>query len=661
MNRFFSSVKNGVLNIITSGTGVDLDPDLRRRVILINLLILSSSIALIGFGIRTILIGDILLAVLELGAAALFFATMILLRITKKVMAASIFILAVEALLFGSFFLSEDAVQGQVLWIYVLPITNVFLIGLKWGTFSSMLFLAFCGVVHFVPGPWPHRFETEYVARVFASYVLVHSFSAFYEGVRQSTHNRLTAATENLATAKKQTDDILANVNEGILLLDAEHRIGTEFSRASCRLLGTTLNGGESFTELLRGKIGENDLKATIDYLELFHDSNVNRDLLPDINPLDRVEISDSGSSGQVAHRNLVFDFTPVEQGNQKGNILVTARDITEEVRLEQQLLEQRQKAQKEMETLFQIIRVDPEMLTEFLEDCDTEIDFVNELMKSDDEDYLRVLRQIFQSIHSIKGNALLLGLDRLGNKLHILEEGIKQASDRGPDWKDLLDMTLAIGEIKRELENIRSLLDQVNRFQQRMQEAEFQKKDLLVYAMERWISRYSSESGLQVRLDTSRFQTHHIRKEQRKLIKDICVQMTRNALAHGIESPEERSSGGKSPEGTVTIETRVTGGALEIRFADDGRGLNITRIREKAVQIPELRKMNPEKLAAGELARLIFHPGFSTASQEDTTAGRGMGMAYVKSAIERSGGTLSMKSKAGQFTEFLIRLPAAG
>jgi two-component system chemotaxis sensor kinase CheA len=661
MKRIFLAIRHFVLNVITSGTFEALDLEKRRRVILVNLLIMTGSLALLIFGTRALQADNIILAIVEYATAVLFMVPMLVLRVKKWIMPVSIFIVLVESLLFGSFMVMKSSSMGQILWIYVLPISSVFLLNLRWGSLISLAFFVYTILVFALPGPWVRIIEKEIMFRFLGSYLLVYFFAAFYEGVRNSTNKRLMAATAQLAAAKKQTDDIMANVNEGILLLDGDFKVGSEFSRASKKLIGTNLSGGESFLELLKGRIGDNDLKATADYLGLFHDSNVNRDLLPDINPLDRVEISSTDGSGSVANRNLVFEFTPIDRENQTGGILVTARDITEEVRLEQQLLTQRQKAQKEMETLFQIIRVDPEMLTEFLEDSDAELDFVNQLMKSEDENYVRVLRQIFQSIHSVKGNALLLGLDRLGNKLHILEEGIKQSSERGPAWKDLLDMTLAVGEIKKEMENIRQLLDQVNRFQQRMQEAQFQKKDLLVYALERWITRFSSDAGLQVQLDTTRFQPHHIQKDQRKLIKDICVQMTRNSLAHGIETPDERTAGGKPPTGTLTLETRVVDGSLEIRFADDGRGLNINRIREKAMQLPELKSKDPATLSAGELVRLIFHPGFSTAGKEDTTAGRGMGMSYVKSAVERNGGTLSLKTKPGRFTEFLIKLPAAG
>jgi two-component system chemotaxis sensor kinase CheA len=192
------------------------------------------------------------------------------------------------------------------------------------------------------------------------------------------------------------------------------------------------------------------------------------------------------------------------------------------------------------------------------------------------------------------------------------------------------------------------------------MDEAGRQKrKDLLINTVERVIQRMGGDGDRKVELETSRFTSRHIPRHYRKLVKDICVQMTRNSINHGIEPREERKSAGKPEHGTIMLASMSNGETLDIIFRDDGRGVNFQRIRESARKNSSItEKMDVDTLTAEDLVSLIFHPGFTTREKATTAAGRGIGMDLIKSQVETRGGKLHVRTKPGHYMEFRIKLP---
>lgn len=131
---------------------------------------------------------------------------------------------------------------------------------------------------------------------------------------------------------------------------------------------------------------------------------------------------------------------------------------------------------------------------------------------------------------------------------------------------------------------------------------------------------------------------------------------LLRNAIVHGIESREQRRGTGKAEVGELLIEVRQEGNEVVIVFRDDGQGLNLARIREKALAIGMITK--DENPADAEIASMIFEAGFSTASEVTELAGRGVGMDVVRSEASSLGGRVEVASQPGLGAEFTIRLP---
>jgi chemosensory pili system protein ChpA (sensor histidine kinase/response regulator) len=131
---------------------------------------------------------------------------------------------------------------------------------------------------------------------------------------------------------------------------------------------------------------------------------------------------------------------------------------------------------------------------------------------------------------------------------------------------------------------------------------------------------------------------------------------MLRNAVVHGIESPEERLAHGKADVGRIRLELRREGAEVLVRLSDDGGGMNLRAIRDKGIALGLVGAA--QSLSDEDAMQLILEPGFSTAGLVTQQAGRGVGMDVVATEIKRLGGALHMESTAGVGTTFTIRLP---
>jgi two-component system, chemotaxis family, sensor kinase CheA len=142
------------------------------------------------------------------------------------------------------------------------------------------------------------------------------------------------------------------------------------------------------------------------------------------------------------------------------------------------------------------------------------------------------------------------------------------------------------------------------------------------------------------------------------ELIKDPMIHMIRNAADHGIESPGDRMKYGKPAQGTIRVTAAQEGGNITLSIADDGRGLDLKRIREKAIRLGLTTAVDAGRLTDAQVARFIFHPGFSTADKLTSISGRGVGMDVVRTNIEQMGGAVDVRTTAGQGTTVDIKIP---
>lgn len=170
-----------------------------------------------------------------------------------------------------------------------------------------------------------------------------------------------------------------------------------------------------------------------------------------------------------------------------------------------------------------------------------------------------------------------------------------------------------------------------------------------------RVVRQAAKETGKQVRLDIVGGSTEVDRGVLERMTGAF-EHLLRNCVSHGIEAPEVRTAAGKDATGTITVTLAQEGNEVSLAFSDDGAGLQLDRIRERAVAQGLITA--DAALSEAELAQLIFTPGFSTAEQVTELAGRGVGMDVVRAEVNAMGGRIETQTQAGQGTRFSLVLP---
>jgi len=166
-----------------------------------------------------------------------------------------------------------------------------------------------------------------------------------------------------------------------------------------------------------------------------------------------------------------------------------------------------------------------------------------------------------------------------------------------------------------------------------------------------------ATELGKEIDLEMHGAETE-LDRQVLDLIKDPLTHMVRNSADHGLESPEERRRAGKTEKGTIRLSAYHQGGHIIIEIADDGRGLDVEKIKVKAVANGLASEADVEKMTEAQLQKFIFTPGFSTAAKVTSVSGRGVGMDVVRTNIDQIGGTIDVKSVMGKGSSFTIKIP---
>ena len=220
----------------------------------------------------------------------------------------------------------------------------------------------------------------------------------------------------------------------------------------------------------------------------------------------------------------------------------------------------------------------------------------------------------------------------------------------------DLVSIQGMLDELTRQAE---TLLIQQSRVSSELQEGLLRTRmlpfDTMVPNLRRTLRQAAQEEGKGAQLYV---EGAHGEMDRNLLdrIKAPFEHMLRNAVAHGIESPSDRRKAGKPEEGAVRIRVAREATEVVVRVTDDGRGLNREAIRNRGVERGLIR--SDTRLTDDQVLALITQPGFSTASTITQLAGRGVGMDVVANEIKQLGGALSIESKEGQGTTFVLRLP---
>jgi two-component system chemotaxis sensor kinase CheA len=450
-------------------------------------------------------------------------------------------------------------------------------------------------------------------------------------------------------------DEITAmkdNLKIGLFFMDKDMIIQPQYSKALETLLDEPELGGANFPDLLRVSVTAKEQETLKDYFTMVINRSFDPQMLEDINPIYELNYISARTGNE---KTLTSKFVPVDREGGTVFILGLVEDITAEKALQKQLTAEEEKRDEEMRSLFEIIQVDPRIFNDFLEDTEYEFSRINDMLKNKELSSQFAMLDIYQSVHAIKSNALILGLEEFSGGLQNLESEIKKVQDQeNISFEEILHITIEIEKIMREKDVLRQNLDRIRSF--RTSEIRNPEEYVLVQSLIRAADKAARDLGKQVQFVVDAIDPRALENAPRRIMKEVLTQLVRNAVYHGIEDPRGRLAAGKDATGLIRLAISMDKGKIHIRLADDGKGLDFTHIREKA---QEMNLLNPENWQdKKQLAQMIFVPGFSTAEDAGVHAGRGVGLSLVRERLHEINGAVKLNTEEGKGTVFNIFLP---
>jgi len=447
----------------------------------------------------------------------------------------------------------------------------------------------------------------------------------------------------------------------GLFFIDKDFIIQDHYSRYLEEMLSDTKLFGKNLTDVISDSVNHSELEAIKDYFGMIIERTYDQEMLDEINPLNELHYVNRETGDRKVFQ---FAFATVERGRGEVFILVTVYDITTRVELQQRLAEEEARRQEEMQSVFELIQVEPDVFNDFMADMEHEFDEIDKILKNETLSTHDALVKIYQSVHAIKSNAVILGLNVFGNKVHSLESKIKKLRETQGTvpFGEMLNLTMDIEKISKEKEGFRDILSKLQSYAGSGGKSggtgEKQNIKVLIESLTKTTSRVAEDLEKKIKFIASDIDPEAIDKGPRRVMKEILMQLIRNSALHGIEMPEDRKAKGKNEIGIIKLSIKMTEDHknIQIKLTDDGKGLDYKKISERALA---KKLIKPEDAKNPDiLSKVIFLPGFSTADTETVHGGRGIGLNLVRDRIKEVKGGIKLKSEPGKGTLFFISIP---
>jgi HPt (histidine-containing phosphotransfer) domain-containing protein len=474
--------------------------------------------------------------------------------------------------------------------------------------------------------------------------------------------NELNRTVSDLELAKAETDNLLHNVQEGIFLLDHEHIIGDHHSTMLKSIFEKEELGGASFVDLVQEVVDSETAGQTGEFLDIALTKKLSDKRLKMLNPVNEVRAVVT-KDAETVEKFLRINFTRIGAKNAYSHLLGTVQDVTEEKRLERRVQQSEERAQEEMKVLLGILHLSPDVVRRFLDEARTEIANLEKTLQSAgySEDLRELLNSVFRSVHSIKGNASVLGLELFTQQAHDFEDKIRELfAKENLTALDLLGLLYSIVGLKEALTQVEDLLGRIAGFQDEFggDDATVDERGILMQTARDLVQRVAEREAKDVKVEFASFEVPEDDSIDHQMVKNVLIQLVKNSAVHGIESPDDRESAGKPRSGTITVEASTSDNEVVIAVQDDGRGIQLGSIRDRAVAAGLHTAEEMEGWTTLQLAQLVFATGLSTQAETSLDAGRGVGLDLVRHEVREAGGKISLSFKTGVQTRFTVRLP---
>lgn len=483
---------------------------------------------------------------------------------------------------------------------------------------------------------------------------------------------QIRAERDELDRRALQAESILGAIGDGLLLVDRAYTIGDQYSEVTESIFQKTQLGGMNLFGLIQGLVTEKTLGTAKDYLDLLFGERVNEKLVQDLNPLDVVEFHFDNGRGGFESKFLGFRFKRVFVGGELSHLLVTVADITRRVQIERELREQQEKTQAQMDMLVELLHVDPDTLSSFLPRAQQMLLDVNQILKEpvrDTGEYKAKLDQIFRLVHGLKGEAGVIELKSFQTGAHELEALLTEMRSRpNLGGNDFLTFTIKLEELFTQLDAVRVLLGRLAQLRQAF-EAQARRPQTgqqpivrsaqpnLLEVLEVVVQQVAARQGKRVRVSAQGLEDAQIPSRYQATLREILVQLGRNAVVHGIEPPRVRINRAKPEIGQIVVVFKRTDDGYELLFRDDGAGIDTGALKAAALRAGVRTRQQLAAMSDNDAMALIFEPSLSTSTQIDEDSGRGVGLDLVRHRVSELDGQLRLATASGKGTQFKVLL----
>ncbi|OHD62812.1 MAG: hypothetical protein A2176_02935 [Spirochaetes bacterium RBG_13_51_14] len=453
----------------------------------------------------------------------------------------------------------------------------------------------------------------------------------------------------------------MANIKEGLLLIDENYTILSQYSEYLTKLFENRNLEGKRFIDLVYQDTKEFETyRAELEKFLyfLFHNKSADLDMIMNLNPFKSKKIL--VKTNEFVNKEIIVnaDFIRIHDKDLVEYIMVIFEDITDLVKYEKRLEEQKTKYQQEVESISAIMKSGPALFSDFLEESRLILnDIRSKIYDLGDPD---TLIHVFREAHSLKGSAKHLELNHISTISHKIEDVLVAVRDNPKKINKTITNQIEdlIVELFREFQNLGTMIERLKMFS--TLDIGVKPTELKGPLGEFLNSLPSMVESLAK--ETSKQVTFTIANKINELavlnkIKIPIIHLIRNSVDHGIEDQFARLTKNKTAAGKIYLRLYESSSSFTIEVEDDGYGIDFEKIHETAIN-KKLIVNNNTAVSKSKLLQFIFRPNFSSKSEATEISGRGYGLDIVKDIVEQLNGKIQVKTNKDKGTKVTLTIP---
>jgi signal transduction histidine kinase len=496
---------------------------------------------------------------------------------------------------------------------------------------------------------------------------------------------------ELINAGNRLTDAILKNTDQGLFLLDAKDKVVPPVSQSLAVLFRRQDFTNLTFEKMLAPIVTAKTLTVVRSHIaELL--GSAPRDAAAAMNLLDNIDVRLTNPDGSLETAHYSFAFDPLVIPHEPRVWLVRVTDITARVQSTRELEELRSQVQTQGEILRGVLQMGGARFGGFMQKTDASMKTIATVLKKparEADAFRHKLQETLDQVDRIRREAAAFKLTALENAARTFEDALQDLRSRSAlSGSDFLPLAVKLDQLYGQFEQVKSLttaagpvrdpdaashgplmthngtqIIEAPKFTLEVAEAKTvpgahrsAPAGSLDSTLQALTVHVAQEHDKQVLLETSGLQL--IPPRYQAAIKNVAIQLIRNAVMHGIEPPAAREAAGKLASGTLRLEFRLRDENYELLFEDDGRGIAADQVRATAIARGVVSGEAVARMRDREAIKLIFKSRYTTlaSSASDTTHGAGMSM--VRRYVHEAGGKIALASLPGHETRFKITLP---